>query len=293
PSRNASAQPASSSIYSEVTLRGENISLSFRTRQSPTLLLYVSSFYREHLALLINKHDKLEMRYKLDATRDGEVLRSRARNLADGQLHTLTVHRHLDAVSVQVDQSAREEFNLTSDGEFNGIKSLVLGRAPESDELDPELARLASLGYTGCLSVVQFNSISPLKAALLHPETSPVAISGPLVQSTCGSSAPAKADAAENTHHLSDQSGSVNTGEPLVNSVRSDSALIGGVIAVVIFLTALGLAITAVYLYRRKETYGTPEAKAAKPEDSSEAPFSANEADSHNIPSQTTKEYFI
>jgi len=65
------------------------------------------------------------------------------------------------------------------------------------------------------------------------------------------------------------------------------------VIAVVIFLTAVGLAITAVYLYRQKETYGTPEAKAAEPEDSSEAPFSANQADSHNIPCETTKEYFI
>ncbi|XP_053293873.1 contactin-associated protein-like 4 [Pleuronectes platessa] len=52
--RNSSAPP--SSIYSDVTLRGENVSLSFRTNQSPALLLYVSSYYREHLALLINKH---------------------------------------------------------------------------------------------------------------------------------------------------------------------------------------------------------------------------------------------
>lgn len=28
----------------------------------------------------------------------------------------------------QIDQNAREDFNLTSDGEFNAIKSLVLGR---------------------------------------------------------------------------------------------------------------------------------------------------------------------
>ncbi|KAG7236594.1 hypothetical protein INR49_000717 [Caranx melampygus] len=45
-----------SSIYSDMTLRGENVSLSFRTNQSPALLLYVSSYYREYLALLINKH---------------------------------------------------------------------------------------------------------------------------------------------------------------------------------------------------------------------------------------------
>ncbi|XP_056452133.1 contactin-associated protein-like 4 [Gadus chalcogrammus] len=289
-SRNASA--LSSSIYSEVTLRGEDISLSFRTRQSPALLLYVSSYYKEHLALLINKHDKLEVRYKLDGGRDAEVLRSRVRNLADGQLHTLVVHRHADAVAVQVDQNPREDFNLTADGEFNTIKALVLGRVSESDELDPEMARLASLGFTGCLSVVRFNSISPLKAALLHPDTSPVAISGPLVQSQCGSSAPTNADAAENTHHLSDQSGSVNTGQPLVNSVRTDSALIGGVIAVVVFLTALGLAVVAVFLYRRKETYGNPEVKRTKAEDSPESPFT-DQPESHNIPSETAKEFFI
>lgn len=53
-SRNSSALP--SSIYSDMTLRGENVSLSFRTNQSPAVLFYVSSYYREYLALLINKH---------------------------------------------------------------------------------------------------------------------------------------------------------------------------------------------------------------------------------------------
>lgn len=45
-----------SSISSDVTLRAENISLSFSTSQSPALLLYVSSYHREYLALLLNKH---------------------------------------------------------------------------------------------------------------------------------------------------------------------------------------------------------------------------------------------
>ncbi|KAI4873602.1 hypothetical protein NFI96_001400 [Prochilodus magdalenae] len=51
---NASAQ--SSSIYSDLTLRGENISLSFRTSQAPALLLYISSYYREYLAVLLNRN---------------------------------------------------------------------------------------------------------------------------------------------------------------------------------------------------------------------------------------------
>ncbi|XP_041804256.1 contactin-associated protein-like 4 [Chelmon rostratus] len=289
-SRNSSALP--SSIYSDMTLRGENVSLSFRTNQSPAVLFYVSSYYREYLALLINKHDKLEVRYKLDSSRDAEVLRSRVRSLANGQLHTVTIRRLTDSVSVQVDQNAREDFNLTSDGEFNAIKSLVLGQMHGSDDLDPDLARLASLGFTGCLSVVHFNSISPLKAALLHPHTSPVVITGPLLQSNCGSSASANPYAAENTHHLSDQSGSVGSGQPLVNAIRTDSALIGGVIAVVIFVVVTGLAITARFLYRRKETYRNQEVKGVKQEDSQDFPFN-NQADSQNASGENPKEYFI
>ncbi|XP_071342570.1 contactin-associated protein-like 4 isoform X2 [Trachinotus anak] len=261
-SRNSSARP--SSIYSDLTLRGENISLSFRTLQSPALLLYVSSSYREYLALLINKHDELELRYKLHSSRDVEVLASRVMNLADGRLHTVTIRRLADTVSVQIDQNAREDFNLTSDVEFNNIKSLVLGRVQESGELDAELAGLASLGFTGCLSAVRFNSISPLKAALLHPD-SPVTVTGPLVQSSCGSSSPAKPYAAETTHSLS------------------------GVIAVVIFVTVSVLAITARFLCSRKETYRNQEVKAAQPEDGHE--FS--QADSQSAPSENQKEFFI
>lgn len=79
--------------------------------------------------------------------------------------------------------------------------TLSLSVSPDS-ELDPELSQLASLGFTGCLSAVLFNSVSPLKAALLHPDTSPVIVTGPLVQSTCGSTS-ANPYAAEPTHHLS------------------------------------------------------------------------------------------
>ncbi|XP_058496196.1 contactin-associated protein-like 4 isoform X3 [Solea solea] len=264
--RNSSALP--SSIYSDMTLRGENVSLSFRTNQSPALLVYISSYYREYMALLINKHDELEVKYKLDSSRDAEVLRSRVKSLANGQLHTVTVRRLSDSVSVQINQDDGEDFNLTSDGEFNAVKSLVLGRIQDYDELDPDLAQLGSLGFTGCLSVVRFNSISPLKAALLHPDNSPVVISGPLVQSTCGSSTSANPYAAENKRHLS------------------------GVIAVVIFVVATGLAITARFLYRRKETYRNREVKGVKQEDSPDFPFN-NQTDSQRVSCENQKEYFI
>ncbi|KAM3619666.1 uncharacterized protein V6R79_011561 [Siganus canaliculatus] len=288
-SRNGSVSP--SSVYSNMMLRGENISLSFRTSQSPALLLYVGSFYREYLAVLVNEHDELELRYKLHSSRDVEVLWSRAGNLADGGLHTVAVRRLEDAVSVQIDQEAREDFNLTSDVEFNSIKSLVLGRIEEPEELDPELVGLASLGFVGCLSGVQFNSIAPLKAALLRPDAA-VTVSGPLVQSSCVSSSPSDPYAAETTHSLSDQPGSADPGQPLVNAMRSDSALIGGVIAVAIFVTVSALAIMARFICSRKETYRTQEVKAAQPEDGHEFPY-CSQADSQSTPGEAQKEYFI
>nr|XP_020472734.1 contactin-associated protein-like 4 [Monopterus albus] len=288
-SRNSNAWP--SFISSDMALRGENISMSFRTSQSPALLLYISSFHKEYLAVLLNKHDELELRYKLHGSRDVEVLGSRVTDLADGHLHTVTIRRLADTVSVQIDQNAREDFNLTSDVEFSSIKSLILGRVQESDELDAELAGLVSLGFTGCLSAVRFNAISPLKAALLHPD-SPVIVTGPLAQSSCGSSSPANPYAAETTHSFSDQPGSVDPGQPLVNTVRSDSALIGGMIAVGIFLTVSALVIMARFICSRKETYRNQEVKAAQPEHAHEFPFSTEE-DSQSAPSENQKEYFI
>ncbi|KAF0046709.1 hypothetical protein F2P81_000342 [Scophthalmus maximus] len=283
--RNSSAPP--SSIYSDVTPRGENVSLSFSTSQSPALLLYVGSYYREYLALLVNKHvndsklmDHGALRFRVDR---GVVRIRRPEHLYNYQR---------GEINNKVNQNAREDFNLTSDGEFNAVRSLLLGRVQDSDELDPDLARLASLGFTGCLSVVHFNSISPLKAALLHPDSSPVAIAGPLVRSGCGASAAANPYAAENKHHLTGRSGSVGSGRPLVNAIGTDSALIGGVIAVAIFLVAAGLAIAGRLLYRRKETYRNQEVTRVEREGGPGFPFH-HQTDSLDVSSQNPKEYFI
>ncbi|XP_016118206.1 contactin-associated protein-like 5, partial [Sinocyclocheilus grahami] len=124
--RNVSAQ--SSSIYSDLTLRGENVSLSFRTSQAPALLLYISSYYREFLAVLLDRNGHLDVKYKLQHNRDAEVFRASGRNLANGLLHRVSVQRLTETLSIQVDQHAKEYFNLTSDTEFKAIKSIVLGK---------------------------------------------------------------------------------------------------------------------------------------------------------------------
>uniref|UniRef100_A0A3Q2Q7C3 Contactin-associated protein-like 4 n=1 Tax=Fundulus heteroclitus TaxID=8078 RepID=A0A3Q2Q7C3_FUNHE len=270
PSRNSGS--LHSSIYSDITLRGEDISLSFRTSQSPALLLYVSSFYREYLILLINKHDELEVRYKLHSSRDVEVLSSRVMNLADGRLHTVTIRRQADMVSVQVNTHKHTHLPIY---------------LTKSEGLDPDLARLASTGFTGCLSGVRFDSICPLKAALLHPD-SRVTVTSPLVPSSCASSSQADSYAAETTHSLSGNR-SMLTSKTLSSASHH---WVSSVIAVVIFIIVSAAAIMARFICIRKETYRNQEVKAAQPEDSREFPLSS-QTRSLSVHSENQKEFFI
>uniref|UniRef100_A0A665TRL0 Contactin associated protein like 3 n=1 Tax=Echeneis naucrates TaxID=173247 RepID=A0A665TRL0_ECHNA len=160
---NRSDSTLPSSLHPDMTLRAENITLSFRTSQSPALLLYVDSHQREYVALLLNN------------SKDAEILRSKVGNLSNGQLHNVAITRLADAVSVQSSYIyvSREIACNRFFTESPTINQHSLCLSPDTGGLDQDLARLASLGFTGCLSAVLFNSVSPLKAALLHPDTSP------------------------------------------------------------------------------------------------------------------------
>lgn len=57
-----------SSVHPDISLRAENISLSFRTSHSPALLLYVSSYRREYLAVLLNEHGERKTTLKRKTT---------------------------------------------------------------------------------------------------------------------------------------------------------------------------------------------------------------------------------
>nr|XP_061791038.1 contactin-associated protein-like 4 [Nerophis lumbriciformis] len=286
-SQNRSA--LTSSIFSKMTLKGENISLNFRTTQTPALLLFVNSFYRQYIALLINRQGELELRYKLHNSRNVEVFGSSVMNLADGRLHAVAIKRRGDTISIQVDKSDSENFRLTSDVEFNSINAIILGRARDADIVDMELAKVAAVGFTGCLSAVYFNSISPLKAALFQPGRH-VAITGPLTQSNCGSLSSANPQSPVTTHSLPDPPPSLDPSQPLVNTIRRDSAVIGGVIAVVIFITVSALAIIARITCNRHETYRNTDVKASQPDVVNDV---HDEPNYHSARNDNQKEFFI
>ncbi|XP_072326178.1 contactin-associated protein-like 5 isoform X1 [Scyliorhinus torazame] len=284
----------SSAVSSDITLLKENIAFRFRTVHTPCMLLYISSLDGEYVAVTLSKNGSFQVRYKLDGDKDPVFLSIDTRNWANGQLHSVKINREGKDIYIQIDQLAAVKYSLPSftDLEFNTIKSLILGKIMDSDNLDKELLRANTEGYVGCLSSVQFNGITPLKVALHHPGSPLVSVKGHLVESNCGSSIAGELITVTTSYSLTDHSGAIDVGHPLKNSVRSDSAVIGGVIAIVIFVILCVIAVTGRLLYRHKGTYRTNETKGAEYAENVDANLK-NHANYQESVSEGKKEYFI
>ncbi|XP_051852667.1 contactin-associated protein-like 4 [Antechinus flavipes] len=288
-SKNSSSHAAS--FHGDMTLIRETITFSFRTTRTPSLLLYVGSFYKEYLSVILAKNGSLQIRYKLDSQQEPDVFNSNFKNMADGQLHHVKINREEGVLFVEVNQNPREQVTLSSGIEFNAIKSLVLGKILENNDVDQETMKANSQGFIGCLSSVQFNHIAPLKAALHHTSSAPVTIKGHVAESNCGTLTGAESTLSETTHSFADHSGPIDEGEPLANAIRSDSAIIGGVIAVVIFILLCITAI-AVRIYQQKSLYKKNETKRAENEDCTETALKS-ELTMQNRVNENQKEYFF
>ncbi|XP_048203563.1 contactin-associated protein-like 3 [Perognathus longimembris pacificus] len=243
--------------HEELTLTREIATLSFRTTGVPSLLLYVSSFFEEHLAVVLTPHGSLQVKYKLDRHKEPDVLDFDFKNLADGQLHHLKIDRAASVVSVEVDQYARKQAILSSGAEFSAVRCLVLGATSELPGADTDTQLAATHGFTGCLSAVSFGGITPLKAALRPGGAAGVTILGSVIAATsCMEGARPGAPAWELTPSLirGTGSGSSNEEKPLVNADTKDSAAIRSTIAVVVFILVC-LAAIAVHIYRQRWLY--------------------------------------
>nr|XP_004659657.1 contactin-associated protein-like 4 isoform X1 [Jaculus jaculus] len=288
-SKNSSSHAAS--FHGDMKLSREMIKFSFRTTRAPSLLLYMSSFYKEYLSVIIAKNGSLQIRYKLNRYQEPDVVNFDVKNMADGQLHHIKIDREEGVVFVEIDENIRRQVYLLSGTEFSAVKSLVLGRMLERTDVDQETAVAAAHGFTGCLSAVQFSHVAPLKAAL-HPEHSgPVTMTGHVTESSCLSPAGTDATSRERTHSFADHSGTMDDREPLTHAIRSDSAVIGGLIAVVIFIL-LCIAAIAVRIYQQKRLYKRNEAKRSENVDSAEAVLKS-ELNIQNAVNENQKEYFF
>uniref|UniRef100_A0A8C7M2C0 Contactin associated protein-like 5a n=1 Tax=Oncorhynchus mykiss TaxID=8022 RepID=A0A8C7M2C0_ONCMY len=181
--QNRSSQ--ASRVYRESTRARENMAFSFMTTQSPAMLLTVSTFSQQYIAVILALNGSLQIWYRLHVYRKPDVFSPSPSSLADGRLHRIRIHRQGKDVYLQIDQDIHRKYTLSSDAELILIRSLTLGKVI-GENFDEEVMQAGSKGFIGCLSSVQFNHVAPLKAALLNRGSSLVSVRGHLVESNCG-----------------------------------------------------------------------------------------------------------
>uniref|UniRef100_A0A8C4Y0K3 Contactin associated protein 1 n=1 Tax=Gopherus evgoodei TaxID=1825980 RepID=A0A8C4Y0K3_9SAUR len=156
-----SAARAFASILSQplpgYNLTSEELSFSFRTSTAPAVLLYVSSFRRDYVAVLIREDGSLQLRYQLGTS--PYVFPLTTAPVTDGRPHRINITRINRTLYTQV------------------LPSPAIHAPAETGMIDPEIQKYNTPGFSGCLSGVKFNSILPFKA-IFRPSGRPAPYPG-------------------------------------------------------------------------------------------------------------------
>ncbi|XP_043530613.1 contactin-associated protein-like 2 [Chiloscyllium plagiosum] len=240
----------------------EEIIFSFKTSQTPSVLMYISSFSRDYLAVIIKHDGSLVLRYQLGSFPNPYTRILVKDNVADDKAHWVNITRRDRDIYTQVDDRpiVRDKISLWGDKNFDSPRSLFLGRVMEIGVLDPEIQRFNSPGFTGCLAGVNFNGIAPLKAALRTNTNQTVEVLGELVESNCGA-----VPIILSSVLLDEDPWAPQPGTPLFGYDYLTGAIIGVIVAVILFVILALLVLLFLYYYRHKGSYLTNEAKPLEP----------------------------
>ncbi|XP_066511823.1 contactin-associated protein-like 5 [Hoplias malabaricus] len=282
--RNKSRQ--SSTIFAQSSKSRENVAFSFLTTRVPSMLMTVTTYHQQYMAIILAHNGTLQIWYKLNREKQPDVFTPTQHSLANGKLHRIQLHREGRDMYVQVDKEINQKYRLSTDRELNMIRSLTLGKVTGRAGVDKEVLQAGSRGFIGCLSSVQFNHLAPLKAAILNRGSSLVSVLGNLVESNCGELADKSSSGS-----LSDHMDGENRGkERLKNSAQSDSAVIGGLIAALVVVTLSVLAVMMRFLCRLRldRAEQPPEVKEKEAPSQTELNYRL-----HSAIRDSRKEYFI
>uniref|UniRef100_A0A668A7A0 Contactin associated protein 2 n=1 Tax=Myripristis murdjan TaxID=586833 RepID=A0A668A7A0_9TELE len=288
------------SVPSEANLTQEELVFSFSTSNAPSILVYVSSKTQDYLAVVLRHNGTLQIRYSLGGLKEPYTIDIDHRNMANGQPHHVNITRNQREIRLQLDHYPVATYTLpvASDTQFNLVKTIFLGKVFETGQIDPILIeRYNTPGFVGCLSRVQFNSIAPLKAALRSGLAAPVTTHGILVPSNCGASplTISPMASASDPWHM-DSAGAIfplSEEKASGDGVDRNSAIIGGIIAVVIFTILCILVFVIRHMFRHKGSYHTNEAKGAESADCADAAIIVNDPAFTETIDESKKEWFI
>ncbi|NXX97142.1 CNTP1 protein, partial [Centropus bengalensis] len=259
-------------------LTSEEVSFSFSTTSAPAVLLYVSTFVKDYMAVLIKDDGSLQLRYQLGTS--PYVFALTTKPVTDGRPHRVNITRLHRTLYTQVDYLPvlEQQFSLFVDSKLDSPKNLYLGRVMETGVIDPEIQRFNTPGFSGCLSGVKFNTLVPLKA-IFRPTSvvRPYSIRGELVESSCASMLPLT------TILIPPEMDPwyMGTEFPHVHDDGWIAIIIGFITFLLLLLGAL-LVLLYFYHHRYKGSYHTNEPKAIQDYGSAAKPLAARK--DQNLP---------
>uniref|UniRef100_A0A096M547 Contactin associated protein family member 5 n=1 Tax=Poecilia formosa TaxID=48698 RepID=A0A096M547_POEFO len=288
--QNRSSQ--ASSAFAESRAR-EDMAFSFVTSQRPAMLLTISTFTQQYITTILARNGSLQIWYHLQTDRSPDVFNPTPKNLADGRLHRIRIHRVGKNLYVQIDQDIHRKYTLSSDAELILIRSLTLGKVIRMDSFGEEVVKAASKGFVGCLSSVQFNHVAPLKAALTNRGSSLITIRGPLVQSNCGALAESTSHVLQGkTQTQAEHKDKQQENSNLPHVYQKDIAVFTGcVVTAVVFIAVCALAVISRLLYQQRRAKRSSGMK----EEHRHSTYTdyRTELHLHNSVRDNVKEYYI
>ncbi|EEB13815.1 Contactin-associated protein 1 precursor, putative [Pediculus humanus corporis] len=232
----------------------ENIRVGFTTTNPKGFLLgFSSNISGEYLTIMISNSGHLRVVFDFGFERQELIFPNKHFGL--GQYHDVRIRRKNSGATLvmEVDSYEPKEFHFnikaSADAQFNNIQYMYIGRNESMSE-----------GFTGCISRVEFDDIYPLK--LLFQENGPrnVKVANPTTEDFCG---------VEPVTHPPDIF--ETRPPPILDEDRvkaaynqTDSAVIGGVLAVLFVALVLFAVFAGRYVARHKGEYITQEDKGAE-----------------------------
>uniref|UniRef100_A0A8C2CCW8 Contactin associated protein-like 5 like n=1 Tax=Cyprinus carpio TaxID=7962 RepID=A0A8C2CCW8_CYPCA len=273
----------------EVTKSQEKVSFGFLTHHVPALILTAHTVDQHYMAVMLTSNGSLQIRYLLDKEKQTETFSPVSSSLADGRFHWVKINRKGQELLVQIDSTITQQYSL-SPGSFS---CSILFPVSGIEITDKELVQAGLRGFIGCLSSVQFNQATPLKAALQNSQSPLVTVIGRLEASSCGTVPTSSLSSSRSRSLLADDSAKTDQGkDPLKKADQKDLAVIGGVVAAVVFITLCALAFIIRFLYRHRRTPAPPVITGKIHRPSMEHPPYRAALDLHK-PNHDSKEYYI
>ncbi|XP_054280158.1 neurexin-4 [Macrosteles quadrilineatus] len=259
----------------------ENIRVGFTTTNPKGFLLgFFSNITGEYLTIMISNSGHLRVVFDFGFERQELIFPNKHFGL--GQYHDVRISRKNSGATLlmQVDSYEPKEFHFnikaSADAQFNNIQTMYIGRNESMTE-----------GFTGCISRVEFDDIYPLK--LLFQEDGPPnvrSLGSPLTEDFCG---------VEPVTHPPDMKETrppptIDQDKLEAAYNRTNSAILGGVLAIIFLALVIILILIGRYVARHKGEYLTQEDKGAE---SAMDPDSAvvHSATGHQV--QKRREWFI